>query len=71
MFGSDVSHWDVPEMNEVLEEAWEMVEHEWITEEDFRHFMFTHPVEFFTRSNPAFFDGTAVEADVRKHTSGG
>ena len=62
MFGSDVSHWDVPDMNEVLEEAWEMVEHEWITDDDFRDFMFTHPVAYFTRTNPAFFDGTAVEA---------
>ena len=44
-----------------------MVEHEWITEEDFRHFMFTHPVTYFTRTNPAFFDGTVVEAEVRKH----
>ena len=28
MFGSDISHWDVPDMTEVLEEAYEMVEHE-------------------------------------------
>ena len=27
MFGSDVAHWDVPDMSEVLEEAWEMVDH--------------------------------------------
>ena len=30
MFGSDVAHWDVPDMSEVLEEAWEMVDHGWI-----------------------------------------
>jgi predicted TIM-barrel fold metal-dependent hydrolase len=64
MFGSDLSHWDVPDMTEVLEEAWEMVEHEWISEEDFRDFVFTNPVEFFTRQNPAFFAGTVVEDDV-------
>ncbi len=64
MFGSDLSHWDVPDMTEVLEEAWEMVDHEWIDERDFRDFVFTNPVEFFTRQNPAFFDGTVVEADV-------
>jgi predicted TIM-barrel fold metal-dependent hydrolase len=64
MFGSDLSHWDVPDMTEVLEEAWEMVEHEWITEADFRDFVFTNPVEFFTRQNPSFFAGTAVETDV-------
>jgi predicted TIM-barrel fold metal-dependent hydrolase len=64
MFGSDLAHWDVPDMSEVLEEAWEMVEHEWITRADFRDFMFTHPVRFFTRTNPAFFKGTAAEAAV-------
>ena len=32
MFGSDIAHWDVPDMAEVLEEAWEMVEHGWINE---------------------------------------
>jgi hypothetical protein len=64
MFGSDLSHWDVPDMTEVLEEAWEMVDHEWIDESDFRDFVFTFPVEFFTRQNPSFFDGTVVEAEV-------
>ena len=64
MFGSDISHWDVPDMTEVLEEAWEMVDHEWIDEGDFRDFVFAFPVEFFTRQNPGFFDGTVVEAEV-------
>jgi len=57
---------DVPDMSEVLEEAHEMVEHGWITDRDFRDFMFTNPVTFFTRTNPSFFTGTAVEADVDK-----
>jgi hypothetical protein len=75
MFGSDLSHWDVPDMSEVLDEAYEMVEHEWITDEDFRDFMFTNPVNFFTRTNPEFFAGTPIEADVDKllaaHTGSG
>jgi predicted TIM-barrel fold metal-dependent hydrolase len=66
MFGSDIAHWDVPDMTEVLEEAWEMVEHGWLTEDDFRDFMFTNPVGFYTRTNPSFFAGTVVEADVDK-----
>jgi hypothetical protein len=41
-----------------------MVEHDWITESDFRDFVFTNPVEFFTRQNASFFRGTVVEADV-------
>ena len=32
MMGSDIAHWDVPDMTEVLEEAWEMVDHGWIDE---------------------------------------
>ena len=66
MFGSDLSHWDVPDMTEVLEEAWEMVDRGWITTDDFRDFMFTNPVRFFTRTNPEFFSGTIVERDVDK-----
>ena len=64
MFGSDIAHWDVPDMAEVLEEAWEMVEHELITETDFRDFVFTNPLRLYTNGNPNFFDGTTVEAAV-------
>jgi hypothetical protein len=64
MFGSDVAHWDVPDMAEVLEEAWEMVDHELITEADFQDFVFTNPARFFTRANPRFFAGTVVEGAV-------
>ena len=67
MFGSDIAHWDVPDMAEVLEEAWEMVEHGWITEADFRDFMFTNPVRFYTRTNPEFFNGTVGRG--RRRTS--
>ena len=39
-----------------------MVEHELITEDDFRDFVFTNPVRFYTEANPSFFAGTRVEA---------
>ncbi|HEX4244030.1 MAG TPA: amidohydrolase family protein, partial [Acidimicrobiales bacterium] len=64
MMGSDVAHWDVPDMTEVLEEAWEMVDHGWIDEDAFKKFTFTNPARFYTGTNPAFFKGTAVEAAV-------
>jgi predicted TIM-barrel fold metal-dependent hydrolase len=64
MMGSDIAHWDVPDMTEVLGEAWEMVEHEWIDLDDFKKFTFSNPVRFYTGTNPAFFTSTAVEADV-------
>ncbi len=36
IFSSDVGHFDVTDMTEVLEEAWELVEHGLIGEDDFR-----------------------------------
>ena len=65
MFGSDVAHWDVPDMREVLHEAWELVERELLSESDFEAFMFTNPVRFVTTQNPDFFAGTVVEDAAR------
>jgi predicted TIM-barrel fold metal-dependent hydrolase len=64
MFGSDVAHWDVPDMSEVLEEAWEMVDHGWIDTTDFRDFVFGNPVRCFTGANRDFFAGTVVAGAV-------
>ncbi len=62
VFGSDIGHFDVPDMSEVAQEAYEMVEHGMITEEDFRDFMFANPARLWTALNPGFFKGTPVEA---------
>jgi predicted TIM-barrel fold metal-dependent hydrolase len=70
MMGSDIAHWDVPDMTEVLEEAWEMVDHGWIDEEAFTKFTFTNPVRFYTGTNPNFFKGTVVEDAVNDHLAG-
>jgi len=66
VFSSDIGHWDVPDMAGVLGEAWELVEHELITPEDFRAFVFDHPLELWTAANPGFFDGTSVEKAARE-----
>ena len=66
VFSSDIGHWDVPDMREVVEEAYELVEHELINEEDFRDFMFTNTVNLYGKVNPVFFDGTAVETEARE-----
>ena len=55
-------------MTEVLEEAYELVEHEVITEEDFRDFVFVNPAKMWAGMNPDFFKGTVVESDVKKLT---
>ncbi len=70
MMGSDIAHWDVPDMAGVLEEAWEMVGHGWIDEAAFEKFTFTNPVRFYTATNPGFFAGTVVEEAVDRFLAG-
>lgn len=70
VFSSDVGHWDVPDMEEVLEEAYEMVEDGMVSEEDFRDFVFTNPVMLHAGMNPDFFKGTVVEDQVAKLLAG-
>jgi predicted TIM-barrel fold metal-dependent hydrolase len=66
IFSSDVGHFDVVDMSEVLEEAHELVEHGLVSEEDFRELVFANPVRLHTALNPDFFKGTAVEGAVAK-----
>jgi hypothetical protein len=67
IFSSDVGHFDVVDMSEVLEEAWELVEDGMITEENFKDFVFANPVRLHTAMNPDFFKGTVVEGAVSKY----
>jgi len=67
IFSSDIGHWDVPDMTEVTEEAYELVEHGLISEEDFRDFVFRNPARLWTSMNPDFFKGTAVEAEIERY----
>jgi len=69
IFSSDISHWDVPDMAEVVAEAFELVEKELISERDFRDFVFGNPVSFFSGVNPEFFQGTVVEKYLRQHST--
>ena len=66
IFSSDVGHFDVVDMTEVLEEAYELVEHGMITEDDLREFLFTNPARLHTAVNPDFYKGTVVEDAVAK-----
>ena len=52
---------DVPDMTEVVPEAYELVEHGLLTDDDFREFMCTNAVRFWGEVNPDFFKGTVVE----------
>ncbi|MDE0420495.1 MAG: amidohydrolase family protein [Gammaproteobacteria bacterium] len=65
LFGSDIGHFDVQDMSEVLTEAYELVEDERIDTDGFRRFVFENPVHFWGKTNPAFFDGTRVANEAR------
>jgi predicted TIM-barrel fold metal-dependent hydrolase len=66
MFSSDMGHWDVRDMGGILGEAYELVEKGLVDEGEFRAFVCDNPIRFYTRMNPAFFDGTRVEEEARK-----
>ena len=61
LFSSDIGHFDVPDMTEVVPEAYELVEHGLLSDDDFRDFMFENAVRFWGQVNPDFFKGTVVE----------
>jgi hypothetical protein len=65
MFGSDISHWDVPDFAQSFAEAYEQLEHGLLTEDDFRDFTFTNAVRLHAGMNPGFFDGTVVGPAVQ------
>jgi predicted TIM-barrel fold metal-dependent hydrolase len=70
LFSSDIGHFDVPDMSDVVPEAYELVERGLITAEDFRDFMFENAVRFWGEVNPEFFKGTVVDkqaADALGH----
>ncbi len=70
LFGSDIGHWDVPDITEVVEEAYELVEKDVITESDLKDFVFNNPVSFYAGLNSDFFKGTVVEHEVEKKLAG-
>jgi predicted TIM-barrel fold metal-dependent hydrolase len=64
IFGSDIGHFDVPDMETVVAEAHEPVEKGAISPEDFRDFVFANGVRLHGTVNPAFFEGTSVEKEA-------
>ena len=64
VLGSDIGHWDVPDMTKVMVEAYEMVDDGFMDADDFRDFTFANVARMHTGMNPDFFKGTVVEDDV-------
>jgi len=67
IMGSDIGHFDVVEMTDVLAEAYELVEQRQLGEDDFRDFVFGNAVRFWAAGNPDFFKGTAIEKEAAAH----
>ncbi len=63
-FSSDIGHWDVPDITRVVPESRKLVEVGLLTDDDYRDFVFTHPVDLYAGMNPRFFEGTNVETAV-------
>jgi hypothetical protein len=57
-------------MTEVVPEAYELVEHGLLTDDDFRDFMFTNAVRFWGEVNPEFFKGTVIEKQAARSSPG-
>ncbi len=70
IYSSDVGHWDVPDLTEVLAESFALVEEAVITEADFKAWVFDNPYKLYTEANPNFFKGTAIEGKLRTKAAG-
>jgi predicted TIM-barrel fold metal-dependent hydrolase len=69
IFSSDIGHWDVPDMGDVLPDAHRLVESGLLGEDEFRDFVFANAVALWTGPNPRFFAGTVVESAVAALTA--
>jgi hypothetical protein len=65
-FSSDIGHWDVPSIAEVLLESHKLVDDGLLTDADYRDFVFTYPALLHAEMNPSFFDGTPVESAAKE-----
>lgn len=70
IFGSDIAHWDVPDIREAVPESHELVEEGLITPEDYRAFAFGNIVDLWGGANLDFFEGTVVAEPARRHLEG-
>ena len=64
VLGSDIGHWDVPDMTKVMVEAYELVDDGFMDDGDFRDFTYANVVRMHAGMNPDFFKGTVVEGEV-------
>ena len=65
IFSSDIGHWDVAHMTDVLPEAYEHLEYGWMDKAQFRDFMADNAIRMLAGANPDFFAGTVIEEYAR------
>jgi predicted TIM-barrel fold metal-dependent hydrolase len=61
VLGSDIGHWDVPDMRDVVPEAYELVADGRLDADGFRAFTCDNPIRLHAQMNPQFFAGTPVD----------
>jgi predicted TIM-barrel fold metal-dependent hydrolase len=66
IFSSDIGHWDVSDIAGLVGESRELVEDGVLTEEQYRAFTFENSARLYLQTNPRFFEGTTIEADVAR-----
>ncbi|HEY4378466.1 MAG TPA: hypothetical protein VGM93_14970, partial [Acidimicrobiales bacterium] len=71
VFGSDIAHFDVVDLTDVLHEAHELVDDGRLSDDDFRSFTFGNAADLHGGMNPTFFDGTVVGEAVAAHLAAG
>jgi hypothetical protein len=71
MLGSDISHFDTPDMDAVVPSARRLVDKGLLNEHQLRALLCDNAARLFTHADPSFFEGTALghyapaAADVR------
>jgi predicted TIM-barrel fold metal-dependent hydrolase len=70
IFSSDIGHWDVAHIAEVVPEAYEQVEKGWLDKQQFRAFMCDNALRMYTEMDPGFFEGTVL-AEYSRHNREG
>jgi predicted TIM-barrel fold metal-dependent hydrolase len=70
VLSSDISHWDVREMNGAVAEAVGLLDDGVLSEEQLREFLLVNPVRLYASANPSFFEGTPVAAEAQRVLAG-
>jgi hypothetical protein len=66
VFSSDFTHFDVPDFEHVVPEAYEMVEKGFMSEQDFREFTFVNAAMLHAGTNPRFSAGRWSSGQSRR-----